>query len=335
MDRESTGQPLVLVTGGAGFIGAHCVQHLLAAGRRVRVLDHAIEGSPLSCLLARGDIAVAALQIQQGDIRDRGAVSAAMDGVTQVLHLAAQVSVASSVAVPLDSASTNITGFLHVLEASRQAGAQRFVYASSAAVYGNAPAPQHEERLPQPCSPYALEKQVNEQYAALYLELHGLPTLGLRYFNVYGPGQRDDSEYAGVIARFARCIRAGQPVSLHGDGAQTRDFVHVHDVARLSCAALEIAATGVVNIGTGMGSRIVDLLHMQMEAGTRVPVLKTARQPGDLDHSCATVGRMHALFGPTPLRSLQDGLRTAAHAAMRTRLQPASLHPVHQALDQG
>lgn len=310
MVREAASHPLVLVTGGAGFIGSACVHALLAAGRRVRVLDHAIERSLLRSMLKHGEMGAAALELVPGDIRDRGAVAAAMVGVTHVLHLAAQVSVASSVADPLDSASTNISGFLNVLEASRQAGVRRFVHASSAAVYGKAPAPQHEDLVPAPCSPYALEKQINEQYAALYLALHGLSTLGLRYFNVYGPGQHDASDYAGVIARFSRCIRAGQAVTLHGDGAQTRDFVHISDVARMTCQALDIAATGIVNVGTGVGTRIADLLRLQMPCSSPVPVHHAPRRPGDLDHSCAAVRGMQSLFGLAELLSLQAGLHT-------------------------
>jgi UDP-glucose 4-epimerase len=296
---------LVLVTGGAGFIGAHCVRRLLAGGHAVRVLDNLSGGRREA--LPGDDLR---LDFRLGDIRDPQAVAAAMAGATQVLHLAAQVSVAVSVAAPLESASTNLTGFLNVLEAARQAGVRRFVYASSAAVYGNAEAPQREDLEPAPRSPYALEKRVNEQYAALYQQLHGLPALGLRYFNVYGPGQCQRSDYAGVIARFSQCVRAGEPVTLHGDGAQTRDFIHVEDVARLSCQALVAEATGVINIGTGRGESIANLLQSLMRLHGPVAVHASARQPGDVDHSRADPARCLAVFGSHALLSLQDGLRT-------------------------
>lgn len=300
---------LVLVTGGAGFIGAHCVRQLLAKGCSVRVLDNLSAGRREALSLDDP-----LLDFRPGDIREPGAVAAAMAGVTHVLHLAAQVSVAASLEAPLDSAATNISGFLNVLEAARRTGVQRLVYASSAAVYGNAPAPQHEEMVPAPRSPYALEKLVNEQYAALYQHLHALPTLGLRYFNVYGPGQRDDSIYSGVINCFSGRLRAGSAVTLHGDGQQSRDFIHVHDVARLSCLALHAAVVGVVNVGTGQRCSIAGLLEQLMALHGPGTVLQAPRRPADVDASCAGLERLRAWLGHTALIPLEVGLASAAGA---------------------
>lgn len=223
----------VLVTGGGGFIGSHTVDALLAAGDEVSVLDDFSSGQ-------RANLAPhAKLRIIAGDIRDPAAVQQAMTGITHVMHLAAQVFVPASIAEPVHSASINVTGFLNVLDAARRVQVKRFVYASSAAVYGIPERlPVDEASLVMPLSPYGLEKAINDRYGALFKDLYGISTLGLRYFNVYGPRQDPRSAYSGVISKFADCARANQPVTVFGDGLQTRDFIYVGDVACANVAAL-------------------------------------------------------------------------------------------------
>ena len=230
----------VLVTGGAGFIGSHSVEHLLDQNIPVRILDDFSAGSrqylPAHSLL----------EIQEGDIRDCRSVKKAMEGMTHVLHLAAQVSVQASVDDPPRSCATNIGGFVNVLEAARSNGIQRMVYASSAAVYGRPEQlPLTETSEPRPCSPYGLEKYVNDQYATLFAKEFGISLLGLRYFNVYGPRQDPQSSYAGVISKFISMIEQEQPLSIFGDGTQTRDFIFVKDIAKANVHALQSDLKGV------------------------------------------------------------------------------------------
>ena len=217
----------VLVTGGAGFIGSHTVEGLLEADARVRVLDNLSTGKRSNLPPHKH------LDIQVGDIRNPNDVAMAMQGITHVLHLAAQVSVQASVESPPTSCSQNILGFVNVLHAARQQKVKRFVYASSAAVYGIPESvPLAENAELKPISPYGLEKYVNEQYATLFHSLYGFPSLGLRYFNVFGPRQDPKSPYAGVISKFIERISEQRPLTVFGDGLQTRDFIFVKDIAR-------------------------------------------------------------------------------------------------------
>jgi UDP-glucose 4-epimerase len=243
---------MILITGGAGFVGSHTVDLLLVQGQRVRVLDDFSSGRrenlPASALL----------ETVQGDVRDPVAVEQAMQGITRVLHLAAHVSVVKSIEDPVASAAVNVGGFLVVLDAARRAGVGRFVYASSAAVYGATERVPVDESTPvRPQSPYGLEKAIDDQYALLFKELYGVRCLGLRYFNVYGPRQDPASPYSGVISRFLDCIRMGRPLTIFGDGRQTRDFVFVKDVAKVNVQALNANAFGVCNVGTGSSTSVL------------------------------------------------------------------------------
>lgn len=294
----------VLVTGGAGFIGSHSVEHLLDANIPVRVLDNFSSGSrqnlPTHSLL----------EIQVGDIREMDAVCKAMEGMTHVLHLAAQVSVQASVDDPPGSCSTNIGGFVNVLQAARSCGVQRMVYASSAAVYGRPERlPLLETDLAQPCSPYGLEKYVNDQYAALFANEFGLSLLGLRYFNVYGPRQDPSSPYAGVISKFIAMIEQQQPLSVFGDGAQTRDFIFVKDVAKANVQALKSEMDGVCNVATGTSVSLLRLIDVLSECVQQS--LKVAHQPaqaGDIPFSEATITRLHSLMPNQDSTDLKEGL---------------------------
>jgi len=294
----------VLVTGGAGFIGSHSVEHLLEANISVRVLDNFSSGSRQNLP------AHSLLEIQDGDIRDKDAVYKAMEDITHVLHLAAQVSVQASVDDPLESCSTNIGGFVNVLQAARVFRVQRMVYASSAAVYGRPQRlPLSETDLSQPCSPYGLEKYVNDQYAALFTNEFGLSLLGLRYFNVYGPRQDPNSPYAGVISKFISMIEQHQPLSVFGDGAQTRDFIFVKDVAKANVQALQSEMTEVCNVATGTSLSLLRLIEVLSECVQQpLKVVHQPAQAGDILFSEAAISRLHLLMPNQDSTDLNKGL---------------------------
>jgi len=274
---------LVLVTGGAGFIGSHTVEALLEAGAWVRVFDNLSTGN-------RGNLPDhPKLEMQVGDIRNPQEVNAAMQGVTHVLHLAAQVSVQASVEDPPTSCTQNIYGFVNVLHAVCQNKVQRFVYASSAAVYGVPEQVPLSETSPlAPISPYGLEKYVNEQYATLFESLYGFSSMGLRYFNVFGPRQDPKSPYAGAISKFIERISENKSLVVFGDGLQTRDFIYVKDIVQANRAALEAAGTGVCNIATGKAwtlLQVIDTLSTCVDQTLHVE--HKAPRDGDILHSAA------------------------------------------------
>ncbi|MFH2135172.1 MAG: NAD-dependent epimerase/dehydratase family protein [Pseudomonadota bacterium] len=295
----------ILVAGGAGFIGSHSVEALLAEGVQVRVLDNFSTGKQ-SNLPSHPN-----LQIVKGDIRDAEAVNQAMVGITHVLHLAAQVSVPASVADPVGSSHHNIDGFLNVFDAARRAGVRRFVYASSAAVYGAPEKLPLDETSPvMPLSPYGLEKSINDQYAALYRQLYQLSSLGLRYFNVYGPRQDPASPYAGVISRFASAMTNGDTLRVFGDGGQTRDFIFVKDVAQLNKRALMSDVDGVCNIATGHSVTLLELIDTLAKcAGCTPQIRHEPPAPGDIRHSSATPRKMFERLDPPAMTALAEGLK--------------------------
>jgi UDP-glucose 4-epimerase len=295
----------VLVTGGAGFIGSHSVEALLADGAQVSVLDNFTSGKRTNLPQHPN------LKVINGDIRDTSAVDLALVGISHVLHLAAQVSVPASVTDPLGSSQHNISGFLKVLDGARRAKVSRFVYASSAAVYG---APEHlplvETSPVAPLSPYGLEKSINDQYAVLYHTLYSLSSLGLRYFNVYGPRQDPSSAYAGVISRFASAMTKGDPLRVYGDGGQTRDFIFVKDVARLNLNALKSPATGVCNIATGHSVTLLELIDTLAKCAARTPIIEHAPPAmGDIRHSSASPRKMLEQLDPPAMTPLAEGLK--------------------------
>lgn len=295
----------VLITGGAGFIGSHTTDALLARNIAVRVLDDLSSGHRDNLPLADSR-----LEFIKGDIRDVGAVNAAMQGVSHCLHLAAQVSVTLSLQDPCASCERNVLGFLTVLEAARAAGVRRFVYASSAAVYGDpAILPLTEDVTLKPLSPYGLEKFINECYADLYQRLHNLSVMGLRYFNVFGPRQDPKSPYAGVIALFAEQIRLGRALQVFGDGQQTRDFIFAGDVARANVAALEAQATGVCNVATGRTVTLLQLIDALGDlSGSQSAIRFLPPRAGDIKHSAADPARMHRQLRIRAKVGLKEGL---------------------------
>lgn len=294
----------ILVTGGAAFIGSHSVEALLADGCKVRVLDNFSSGSPDN--LPAHDH----LDIIEGDIRNPKDLCRAMEGVRRCLHLAAQVSVAQSVDSPRDSADNNILGTLGVLEAARDHGVSRVVYASSAAVYGEPESlPLSETARLSPLSPYGMEKWANERYASLFQTLYGLSTLGLRYFNVYGPRQSPASPYAGVITRFVDHVSARRAPTIHGDGKQTRDFIYVADVARFNVLALFAEHDGVCNVTTQQGTSLLALLEaLQRKLGSSVSPYFSEPRGEDIRHSLGSAERLVDWLGETSAYTLDKGL---------------------------
>ena len=295
-----------LVTGGAGFIGSHTVDQLLALDQHVVVLDNFSSGR-------RENLPVnnPLLKIVQGDIRDASMVAEAAEGVTHCLHLAAQVSVVKSLEDPVDSATHNILGFINVLNAAKHNQAKRFVYASSAATYGNPktlPLPESEPLGPE--SPYGLEKQINELYVKLFKELYDISSCGMRFFNVYGPRQDPKSPYAGVIALFADAIMEKKPLTINGDGLQTRDFIFVNDVARANVAALNADYEGAVNVATGETVTLLDLIAvLEKIAGHNCDKTFAPEREGDIKHSAAMVETLQTQLNISAKHSLEDGLR--------------------------
>lgn len=296
----------ILVTGGAGFIGSHVVALLLSRGHDVVVLDNLSTGKKENL----PECGHQGPRLIVGDIRDAACVEAAVHGREAVLHLAAQVSVQVSVQDPPVSASHNLTGFVQVLDAARRHGVRRFVYASSAAVFGTpAQLPLTDESPAAPISPYGLEKWVNERYAALFSQLYGIQTFGLRFFNVYGPRQDPSSPYAGVISKFCSALASNQPLTIFGDGLQTRDFVYVGDVARVCADALEGGQHGVVSVGTGHSVTLLELAAaLQRAAGTQVQLQHEAARAGDIRHSAMRPLALEQALGWTPQTPLQEGL---------------------------
>jgi len=297
-----------LVTGGAGFIGSHLTDGLLAAGFRVRVLDDFSSGRESNLVHALGDI-----ELIRGDLADPATAARACAGADVVFHEGAIPSVPRSVAEPVATNRANIDGTLNVLECARQAGVRRVVFAASSSAYGDTEElPKIETMPPNPRSPYALQKYAGEVYCGLYHELYGLETAVLRYFNVFGPRQDPKSEYAAVVPRFATACLRGEPARIHGDGEQSRDFTFVADTVRANLLAADApAAVGqVINVAGGRRISLNELLAaLQQITGSKVPAIYGPSRVGDVRHSLADLGRARTLLGFEPQVSLADGLR--------------------------
>jgi UDP-glucose 4-epimerase len=290
----------VLVTGGAGFIGGHLVDALVD-DNDVRVLDNGRTGD----LASVPDGA----EVIEGDVRDPEAVDRATEGVDVVFHEAAVISVAESVEKPVESNDVNLSGTLAVLDAARREDA-RFVFASSAAVYGRPEqVPVAEDDSTDPLSPYGLQKLAADQYARMYADLYGLEVVPLRYFNVYGPGQTG-GDYAGVITAFLNRLREGKPPVVHGDGTQTRDFVHVSDIVRANLLAATTDATGeAYNVATGEAVTIRELAELLVDVtGVDVEPEHGPERDGDIDESLADISKARDRLGYEPETSLRAGL---------------------------
>lgn len=292
----------VLITGGAGFIGSHLARAWIGRGAAVVVLDSLrtghrrnLEGLPVTFI--------------EGSVEDSAIVRRAMEGVSLVHHLAALVSVPESMEKPGLTESINVLGTLNVLEAARAAGVRKVVFSSTSAVYGMVERPIHRESdLPAPASPYAISKLAGEHYMNLYATAHGVPTVSLRYFNVYGPGQDPDSPYAAAIAIFTRRALAAAPMVIFGDGEQTRDFVFVGDVVQANLLGAA-QGSGVYNVACGSRITIADLAgQIRAAAGSSSEIRFADPRPGDVLHSRGDAGRLRGL-GWSPTVDLAEGLR--------------------------
>lgn len=310
---------LAVVTGGAGFIGSHLIRGLLARGHRVRVIDQVPpEGGPSQNGLE--------IDWVVGDIRDRSVVGKAVEASDWIFHQAAFVSVSASVEDPVTCYDVNLGGSLNVLRAASEAGVNRVILASSAAVYGESQGPVGEAAHPAPMTPYAASKLAMEEAAMLFQRLYGLPTVCLRYFNVYGPRQQPDSPYAAVIPAFIRAMLAGQPREIHGDGNQRRDFVYVDDVVRANLVAAESdAAVGqVLNISGGSSVTVSELAEILQGIlpDAPAPVHAPARE-GDIYFSEAILDRAKGALGYRPEVGLEEGLRSTVEWFVQERLKTA------------
>ncbi|WP_122089278.1 NAD-dependent epimerase/dehydratase family protein [Halalkalicoccus subterraneus] len=292
----------VLVTGGAGFIGSHLVD-ALATEHDVAVLDDFSSGR-------RSNVHSSATVIE-GNIRDERRLKKAVGTADVVFHEAASVSVDRSIEDPIGSHAVNVDGTLSLLEAARQHDT-RCVLASSAAIYGQPESVPIEESAPKtPESPYGVEKLSIDQYARVYNDLYDLPTVALRYFNVYGPRQTA-GDYSGVISTFLEQARNDEPITVHGDGTQTRDFVHVSDVVQANLRAMETDAVGeAYNVATGKTVTITELAHtIKSVTGSDSEIVHIEGRTGDIDRSCAKTEKARSRLGYEPTITLEDGLQT-------------------------
>lgn len=299
---------LYLVTGGAGFIGSHISERLARSGHRVRVLDNFSSGKEENLESLGGEV-----EILPGDIRDPEIVKRAVEGVDVVFHEAALGSVPRSVADPLTTHEVNITGTLNVLMAARDAGVRRVVYASSSSVYGETPVlPKSEDLQPAPLSPYALSKLAGEYYISVFHQVYGFEAVSLRYFNIFGPRQDPESEYAAVIPKFVTALLAGNRPTVYGDGLQSRDFTYVENVveANLLAASASGVAGRAFNVACGGRYTLLELLDKLKEIiGSDLAPLHEAARAGDVRDSQASIEAAENALGYRVMVGFDEGLR--------------------------
>ncbi|MAG97447.1 MAG: SDR family oxidoreductase [Alphaproteobacteria bacterium] len=300
----SDDSPIDVVTGGGGFIGSHLVDRLLAGGRRVRVIDNFSVGNPGNLEQHRDNPDLA---VSRADIRDRDAVTAVTTGAERLFHLAARADIVPSIQEPQEYFETNVDGTFAVLEAARAAGIKRLVYAASSSCYG---IPEHyptpEDAPIQPQYPYALTKYLGECQVLHWAQVYGLPALALRFFNVYGPRVRTSGTYGAVFGVFRAQLRAGKPLTIVGDGEQTRDFTYVSDAVDALVTAAESELRGeVFNVGSGQAvsvNRLVELL------GGRETV-HIPKRPGEPDCTLADMSRIRTALGWQPRVPIEEGVK--------------------------
>ncbi|MFJ2786158.1 MULTISPECIES: NAD-dependent epimerase/dehydratase family protein [unclassified Streptomyces] len=299
----------IVITGGAGFIGSNLVRALTEQPRvsRLRVVDNLSTGD-------KANLAGLDVDFFQGDVQDATLLDRAFRGADAVVHLAALPSVPRSLRDPLASHHANATGTLQVLEAARRAGGPHVIAASSSSVYGANPhLPKHEDLASAPMSPYAVTKLTTEAYLSAYHHSFDLPVLPFRFFNVYGPGQRADHAYAAVIPKWISAALAGRPVTIHGDGTQTRDFTYVDTVCDVLTDALlrRVVDPHPVNLAFGSRTSLLDLIE-EIESATGQPVDREYKAPraGDVPHSQADSARLRALFPTVTPLPIQQGIAT-------------------------
>lgn len=297
----------VVVTGGAGFIGSHLTEELVAQGYKVVVLDDFSTASDenIASLRQKGNV-----ELAQGSITDLPRLQKLFEGIDYVFHQAAMARVPRSIEDPLTVNQVNITGTLNVLLAARDNGVKKVVFASSSSVYGDTSVlPQREDLIANPLSPYALTKLTGEYYCTIFRPIYGLATICLRYFNVYGPGQSPHSQYAMVIPSFIDRVARNLPPVIHGDGEQSRDFTFIQDVVHANILAAKSTAEGIYNIGSGrsitinqLAEKIIKLMQKDLK-----PIHEKGRL-GDVKHALADITRAKS-FGYEPEWSLENGLK--------------------------
>jgi UDP-N-acetylglucosamine/UDP-N-acetylgalactosamine 4-epimerase len=300
-----------LVTGGAGFIGSHLVRRLLAEGCSVRVLDNFSSGHRSNLAGLEGEI-----ELIEGDVQSYERVHAATRGCDVVFHQAALPSVPRSIQDPLTSTAVNSTGTLNVLLAARDEGVRRVIYASSSSVYGDNPElPKTETMTPLPMSPYAVAKLAGEGYCRAFGRVYGLDTVALRYFNVFGPGQDPNSQYAAAVPNFITAFLDGRAPTVHGDGEQTRDFCFIDNVidANLLAAAAGPEAVGeAFNIACGERTSLNEMLAaLREQTGRQIEATHVDPRPGDVRHSLADISKAEEMLGYKPEVKVLDGLARA------------------------
>jgi UDP-glucose 4-epimerase len=297
-----------LVTGGAGFIGSHIATALVERGDEVRVFDNLSSGSRLNLAHLSGDV-----ELVEGDLLNAEEVERAVEDVDVIFHEAALASVPRSVAKPLDTNAVCVTGTLNVLEAARQGGVRRVVFAGSSSVYGNQPAmSKREADVMSPLSPYAAAKMAGEAYCQSYTACFGMETVVLRYFNVFGPRQDPNGEYSAVIPKFVALMLRGKRPIVFGDGQQSRDFTYVEDVVRGNLLAADsTAAVGrTFNIACGRQQSLLQLIDSINGAlGTSIEPVFEAARAGDVRESLADIAQARAVLGYEPAVSFDDGLQ--------------------------
>jgi len=296
---------LYVVTGGAGFIGSHIVQRLLARGDQVRIADDFSSG--------RRENVPPGVEVVEGDVADPAVAARAAAGGTYVIHQAAIPSVPRSVKDPVTSHRANVDGTLNMLIAARDAGAKRLIFAGSSSVYGDTPVlPKREDMRPNPLSPYALQKLVGEQYCQMFTRLYGLETVVTRYFNVFGPRQQPGSPYSGVISLFVEALAAGKSPLVLGDGKQTRDFTYVGDVVTgvLECCKAPNVAGEVINVAAGGRVSLLELIRsLQRILHTDAAPTFGPTREGDVKDSQADIAKARKLLNFEPSVPFDDGLR--------------------------
>jgi UDP-N-acetylglucosamine 4-epimerase len=315
-----------LITGVAGFIGSHLAEELLRLGQHVVGLDNFAAGSRRNLEEVRGLVGVKKwkkFSLHEGDIRDAKTCLRAGQGVDYVLHQAALGSVPGSIANPLGTHATNATGFVNLLVAARENRVARFVYASSSSVYGDSPdLPKHEESVGHCLSPYAATKRANELYADVFARCYGMQTIGLRYFNIFGPRQDPNGPYAAVIPKWVSALVRQQPVVIFGDGETTRDFCYVRNVVQANLLAATVQRTDAINQVYNVAGHTRTSLNelfvlLRDSLAARFPQIRDCRptyadfRMGDVLHSEADISKAQRLLGYQPLHSVQDGLAEA------------------------
>ncbi len=311
-----------LVTGGAGFIGSNIVKALSGRGEKVRVIDNLSTGKVENLDWADGDV-----DFMKGDICDLQTVEKAMQDVDFVIHLAALPSVPRSIADPIASNRVNVEGTLNVLVAARDAKVRKYVMASSSSVYGDTPTlPKSEDMTASPQSPYAISKFAGERYAMNFQKIYGLPTIALRYFNVFGPQQDPNSQYSAVIPKFIKAMLHGEAPTIHGDGEQSRDFTYIENVIEANILACNSEAAGeFMNAACGDRFTLNELVQkLENILGKSANAVYQETRTGDVKHSQAAIEKAKNLIGFEPVVTFDEGLQKTVDWYQRLELAAAA-----------